>query len=102
MPRPRRSIASEIRAIGDALSTVGRSLQRLAPFLVGASQSTRPATRGRTLKLSPQRRAALRLQGQYMGFMRKLRPRQKARVKALKARKGFRPAIALAKKLGGA
>ena len=57
-----------------------------------------PRTR-RSLKLSPQRRATLKLQGAYMGFMRQLGPRQKTRVKALKAAKGFPAAIALAKRL---
>lgn len=41
----------------------------------------------------------LKLQGQYMGFLRGLRPRQKTQVKALKSSKGFRAAIALAKRL---
>jgi hypothetical protein len=60
--------------------------------------SNAKARRG-SLKLSPKRRAALKLQGQYMGYIRNLKPRQKARVKALKAKKGYRPAIALAKRL---
>jgi hypothetical protein len=53
----------------------------------------------RAPKLSPGRRAALKLQGAYMGFMRQLGPRQKSRVKALKAAKGYPAAIALAKRL---
>ncbi len=51
------------------------------------------------MKLSPRRRAALKLQGQYMGYIRNLKPREKARVKALKRTKGFRAAIRLAKRL---
>ena len=35
-----------------------------------------------------------------MGYIRNLKPRQKARIKALKAAKGFRAAIGLAKRLG--
>jgi hypothetical protein len=53
----------------------------------------------RSLRLTPRRRAALKLQGAYMGFMRQLGPRQKARVKALKVAKGFPAAITLAKRL---
>lgn len=102
MPRQRRSIQSEIRAIGKAFSTIGRSLQRLTPLLAAASQTTNASRRGRKLKLSPERRAALKLQGQYMGFLRNLKPRQKTQVKALTASKGLRAAIALAKKLAKA
>jgi hypothetical protein len=34
-----------------------------------------------------------------MGYLRSLKPRQKARVKVLRAAKGVRPAIAFAKRL---
>jgi hypothetical protein len=76
-------------------------LARLAPIFDTLSHAPagNPNPRRRSLKLSPQRRAALKLQGQYMGYIRNLKPRQKARVKALKAAKGFRAAIGLAKQL---
>jgi len=51
------------------------------------------------LRLSAERRAALKLQGQYMGYLRGLKPRQKARVKAVRAVKGVKPAIAFARRL---
>jgi len=51
------------------------------------------------VKISPKRRATLKLQGQYMSILRNLRPQQKVQVKATKATKGFPAAIALAKKL---
>jgi hypothetical protein len=35
----------------------------------------------------------------YMGYMRQLKPRQKARIKALKAKNGYNSAIRLAKQL---
>ena len=41
----------------------------------------------------------LKLQGQYMGYMRQLKPRQKARVKAAKAKGGYKAGIGLAKRL---
>ena len=73
---------------------------RLAPALEAAVGGTsKPSPRGRKLRLSPALRSALRLQGQYMGHLRTLKPRQKAQVKALRATKGVRPAISLAKKL---
>jgi len=43
--------------------------------------------------------AALKLQGQYIGYIRTLPPRQKQRVQAVRAEKGVRAAIAQAKKL---
>jgi hypothetical protein len=52
------------------------------------------------MRLSPARRAALKLQGQYMGYLRNLKPQQKRRVKDVRTSKGIRPAIALARKLG--
>jgi len=43
--------------------------------------------------------AALELQGQYIGHIRTLDPRQKERVRALRGRKGIRAAIRYARKL---
>jgi hypothetical protein len=56
-------------------------------------------TKRRTLTLSPARRRALKLQGEYMGLVRALAPRQQARVKALRAARGYPPALRLARKL---
>jgi len=84
-----------------ALRDIERQLGKLLDRIRQLEQRKHPGgprTR-RSLKLSPRRRAALKLQGAYMGFMRQLGPRQKARVKALKVTKGFPPAIALAKRL---
>ena len=99
---PRRSVAREIRAIRTSLSSIIRAVQRLGPVLeaaasAGAGGGARPA---RKLKLSPARRAALKLQGQYMGYLRNLKPRYKAQAKALRETKGIRAAIVLARKLG--
>ena len=53
----------------------------------------------RKLRLSPARRRSLKLQGSYMGYMRQLKPREKARVKAVKDKKGFPAAIAVARRM---
>jgi hypothetical protein len=74
-------------------------LARLAPALEAAAQNGRPSAPGRKIRLSAPRRAALKLQGRYMGYIRNLKPKEKARVRALRATKGIRPAIALAKRL---
>ena len=102
MRTPRSSsVGRDIRAIRTSLSSIAAAIQRLAPLLHAAASvgSGKPSRRGRRLRLSPGRRAALKLQGQYMGYLRGLKPRQKARVKALRAAKGIRPAIAAAKRL---
>jgi hypothetical protein len=105
LPKPRRvSITKQIRAIRKSVSTIDRALRRLTPLLRSAQTSGLPGAsrRGRKLKLSPERRAALKLQGQYMGYLRGLKPAQKAKVKAARVAKGLPGAIRLARKLAGA
>jgi DNA-binding transcriptional regulator YiaG len=58
-----------------------------------------PDVKRRVLKLSPKRRATLKLQGRYMGYIRSLGPRHKAKVKKVKAASGFPAAIRLAETL---
>jgi hypothetical protein len=89
------------------LNRMQRNLTRLRQIVRKQERNTDTLERqlarrrqgARTLTLSPKRRAILRLQGQYMGHLRGLPLRQKARVKALRTSKGFPAAIRLAKKL---
>ena len=102
MPQRDSSVGQELRLIATSLQSILGSLSRLVPLLDG--QRTEAVTRSeapptRKLRLSPARRAALKLQGQYMGYMRGLKPQQKARVKALSASKGVRAAVTLARQL---
>jgi hypothetical protein len=79
-----------------------RSLRRLSPKLRRAARvprNARPARLARKLKLSPKRRAQLKLQGLYIGYIRQLKPRQKMEVKRLRETKGMQKAIALAQRL---
>jgi hypothetical protein len=102
----RRSVSRDVLAIRSSLAAIASALGRLAPALQAATRdSGNPSGRGpegRNLRLSPACRAALKLQGRYIGHLRSLKPRQKARVKALMATKGARAAISLAKKLARA
>ncbi len=50
---------------------------------------------------SAKRRRYLKLQGEYVGHLRRLTPSQKERVKARRAEQGLEEAVALAKELGG-
>ncbi len=103
MRTPRRmSVSRELRTIGRSLESIVGALGRLGPALKALERSPgQPAARRPRRKPSPKRLAALRLQGQYMGHMRNLGPRQKARVKALRTAKGIDAAIRLAKQLAG-
>jgi hypothetical protein len=104
LPTPQRSISREIGSIRRSLSTAGAALGRLAPLLERLARERVAAGPGAParapLRLSPERRSALKLQGQYIGHLRNLRPRQKAQVKAMRESKGIVAAIALARRLG--
>lgn len=100
----RTSVSRELRAMRRALQSIQTSLRRLTPLVDGEpiEAPVPSAVRlPRKLTLSPARRVALKLQGQYMGYMRGLKPRQKARVKTLAASKDIRAAIELARRLAG-
>jgi len=102
LARPRRSTVSrEINIIRRSLVTIEKAFGRLAPLL-GRSGSPGGAASAprRKLTLSPARKSALVLQGQYMGHLRGLGPRQKSQVKATRETKGIRAAIRLARELG--
>ena len=99
--RARNPISKHVRAIRMSLTAIGRELGRLVAVAKAAGRGG-PAAQPpkRKLKLSARRRADLKLQGQYMGYLRNLKPRQKAQVKAMRAKKGVRAAIAMAKRVG--
>jgi hypothetical protein len=95
-----RSVEKKVEVIRRSLQSIARSLASLIRAADAAPRVSKGGgRRGRKLRLSPARRASLKLQGQYMGYLRGLGVRQKARVKALRTTKGVRPAIALARKL---
>ena len=75
-----------------------RRIERLLAAGKGRGAERPPAAK-RSVRLSPQRRAALQLQGKYMGYLRNLAKGEKTRVKALRASKGYPAAIELARRL---
>jgi len=101
-------VGNQVQLIRVTLRLLERQLRGLVPVLAQATKATvaqavaaaRPPRP--KLKLSPERRRALKLQGSYLGYMRQLKPAQKAKVKAVKAKKGMRVAIAMARKLAKA
>jgi len=101
---PARSLSREIKAVRRSLSALDKALSRLAAQAGKTVRTTVPASERtrRKINLSPARRRALKLHGQYMGYIRQLKPRAKAQVRALRASKGVKAAIAKARKLAAA
>jgi hypothetical protein len=98
-------LAQEIAAVRRSLAALDRALVRLARE-AGEVRSARGGAVAkpprRKLSLTPTRRRALQLHGRYLGYVRRLSPRAKAQVKALREKKGIRVAIAKAKRLAAA
>jgi len=88
-------VSGEIVLVCRALGALDRSVHLLAPPGLSATTAFngangRPA---RKLNLPPKRRAQLKLQGQYIGYIRQLRPKQKAEVKKVREKQGMKAAI---------
>ena len=93
-------VSSELLTLRHTLKALDRSLRRLTPLLsAGAIPHGAPKENGgrRPPRLSAKARASLVLQGRYMGYMRQLKPSQKAQVRMMRAKKGMKAATASAK-----
>jgi hypothetical protein len=101
MPNPASSssMRQQLLAARRFLALLDRSLVRLTAGLDGSGSPTTAQQRPTRRKMSPRARAALKLQGRYMGYMRQLKPRQKAEVRAVKEKKGVEAAIRRAQQL---
>ena len=70
---------------------------------VASRGRTRKATGGvrrrRRAKMSPKVRALRRLQGKYMGYVRRLKPAEKAKVRSVREKQGMHAAIRMATSL---
>ena len=104
MPRERNALLSrEIMLVRRTLSALDRALARFAARAqVAGAREGGASPRKRKLQLTPARRKALQLHGQYLGYVRQLKPRAKAQIRALRAKKGIRVAIARARRLAAA
>ena len=100
MPRTGKkvSIGRELASARRSLRALELSLARLATQVRDISRSN-SARAGR--KPHPARLKALRLHGRYIGYLRHLKPRQKAEVRALRERRGVKASIARARRLLG-
>ena len=63
------------------------------------SKKSARGVRRRRVAISPKVRALRRLQGKYMGYVRRLKPAEKARVRAIREKEGMQAAIRLAASL---
>lgn len=94
-------ISTEIRAMRKSVTMLDRSIRRLAPILKAVA-SNGHSTNGfgrKRLNLTPKQRAALKLQGRYMGFIRQLTPKEKAEVRRIRERRGVLAAVQKAEQL---
>ncbi len=103
MPQPKTVLAKELRTIKSSFTQLARAFERIAPLVMPAAGTPNPAlmqiqTRRRP-RLTAQRKAALKLQGRYMGMMRGMRPAGRARLKKIRADKGIEAAIAAAERM---
>ena len=98
LPAVRRRILAARRS----LAALDRSLKRLAGTVFSARGLSSARTKAKSAaKYSPKARAALKLHGQYIGYMRQLKPRQKDLVRAVLAKSGKKAAIKKAQMLAG-
>jgi len=93
-------LVGEISRLRAALNLAQSSLARLSGRVIVARANSDGI--GRARRLSGKTRASLVLQGRYMGYMRQLKPGQKAQVRKIKEAKGVRAAIASARALANA
>ena len=105
MPKARRTpLSTEILNLRLTFRAVNRSLRRLASMLGqldGRIERRRKPRVASRKPLSAKARASLVRQGRYMGYMRQLKPRQKAQVRRIKETRGVRAAISRAKLMAG-
>lgn len=92
-----RRISSHLTGLVSDIGTLMRGLQNAAQQ--AAKRSAGSGAPRRQRKLTPKDRARLKLQGEYLGLMRHLAKSHHARVKALRAKRGYPPAIKLARRL---
>ncbi len=96
MTRRSGAVEREIHKLRTALNVAHRSLARISRHVDTAAAN--PGGNGRARpRHSAKAHASLVLQGRYMGYMRQLKPRQKAQVRKIKEAKGVQAAIVKAK-----
>jgi hypothetical protein len=94
----RERLAALERLSGGTTDAAGRRGRgRPSGSSSSGARGARPARRA----MSPKTLALRKLQGKYMGYVRGLKPAEKARVRKVREKQGMKAAIALASSLGG-
>lgn len=109
MPKRATKVGSITRRISRNLQGLRRDLVALSRAIQSVARSDRGAgsrggdrsggRRRARRRLSEADRARLQVQGEYLGLVRHLSARNRARVKALRSRRGYPPAIKMARRL---
>ncbi len=107
MASPSTLLRRELRTIHISFQRLARSFGRLGPGISRLAQAaSKPVAAPveetpsrRRPRLSAKQRAALKLQGRYMGTMRGLPKTKRAQVKRIRVEKGIRAAVAAAQRL---
>ena len=107
MSRSALKVQSLTTRLSKTLGSLRRDLVALAE-LVGSVPAATAAAAGTRGKPAPRRRrnltnadkARLKVQGEYLGLVRHLTVKNRTRVKKLRAKNGYDPAIRLARRLG--
>jgi hypothetical protein len=95
---------AQVRAIlAERDAEIAALRRRLAALEAAGGAAGAPAgarRAGGPRRSTPKLRALRRLQGRYMGFVRRLKPAEKARVRAVREKQGLLAAVRLAASLG--
>jgi hypothetical protein len=94
-----RRISGHLSGLVRDLATLTKGLQNAARHAASKSIAARIGRPKQRRALTAKDRARLKLQGEYLGLMRHLPKSHHARVKALRAKRGYPPAIKLARRL---
>lgn len=98
-----KRMSLEALRIRRSLRALDQFFRRFVPLLTAVAQNAPKNEKPRRQpRFSAKARASLVLQGRYMGYMRQLKPKQKAQVRKVREAKGVRVAIARARQLAGA
>ena len=95
-------IKQQIRIIEKSFNRLAVTFRELGAGLAAmpAPTTNGPRTARKAPKLTAGRRAALKLQGRYMGTLRGLKPAQKRQVMKVRAEKGIAAALKMAGRMG--
>jgi hypothetical protein len=102
---------NQVKAVLNGRSKEIADLRERLASLEGMGSRSGPARRAagvrrstgkRRVAISPKVRALRRLQGKYMGYVRRLKPAEKARVRTVREKQGMQAAIRLAASLAKA